>query len=71
MKPKRLIIHIITSVAPSNHLTTEEPLRACDTGSKYARPAVHLLGRVRICDGAEVRQEVSSPRHLLQSDTVI
>lgn len=32
MKPKKLIIHIITSVAPSNYLTLEEPFLVRDTG---------------------------------------
>ncbi|KAA8588039.1 hypothetical protein FQN60_001233 [Etheostoma spectabile] len=34
MKPKRLIIHIIIPVAPSNHLTTEKPFLVRDAGLK-------------------------------------
>lgn len=68
MKPKKLIIHIITPVAPSNYLALEGPFLLCGTGwLQYA-----CWPSWGLCDwGWRAASSILPHWHLLQSDTVI
>lgn len=48
MKPKSFIIRIITPVAPSNRLITEEPFLVRDTGLDVSMTELHLVAWLRI-----------------------